>query len=268
MSNDQRPRIGDEEALIERAGALLGDPAHAGNPLLGTLLDLLRLSEVQHDRLKRLVRISDGYHLLERDSHLSLAQRYDRELRRIEKLARISDRYQNSLRELSEALKDAALHDPLTGLGNRRFLMERIKEETGRAARSGSVYALAILDVDRFKAINDHHGHEAGDQALMMIAEVIGQGRREYDICGRWGGEEFLILLPATTLAAAVPVLERVRTDIAAIALPGGRDQLMLTASFGATEHRPGEAFSDTLNRADAALYEAKAQGRNRIECA
>jgi diguanylate cyclase (GGDEF)-like protein len=268
MNSDQLPRSGDEDTLIERAGALLDDPAHADNPLRGALLDLLRLSEAQRDRLKRLVRISDGYYLLEHSSRLTLAQRYDRELRRIEKLARISDRYQNSLRELSEALKDAALHDPLTGLGNRRFLMERLKEETGRAARSGSVYALAILDVDRFKAINDHHGHEAGDQALMLIAEAISQGRREYDVCGRWGGEEFLILLPATTLAAATPVLERVRAEVAAIKLPGGNDQLTLTASLGATEHHPGEAFSDTLNRADAALYEAKAKGRNRVECA
>lgn len=266
MSNDQRHRAGDEEALIERAAALLVDPAHADNPLRAPLLDLLRLSELQHDRLKRLVRISDGYHLLERNNNLTLAQRYDRELRRIEKLARISDRYQNSLRELSEALKDAALRDPLTGLGNRRFLMERIKEETGRAARSGSPYALAILDVDRFKAINDRYGHEAGDQALSRIAEAISQGRREYDICGRWGGEEFLILLPATTLTAATPVLERVRASVAAITLPGEQAQLALSASLGATEHRPGEAFSDTLNRADAALYQAKARGRNRIE--
>lgn len=265
MSNEQRYRVGDEEALIERAAALIVDPAHAGNPLREPLLDLLRLSELQHDRLKRLVSISDGYQLLERNDHLTLTQRYDRELRRIEKLARISDRYQNSLRELSEALKDAALQDPLTGLGNRRFLMERIKEETARAARSNTPYALAILDVDCFKAINDRYGHDGGDQALACIAEAISQSQREYDICGRWGGEEFLILLPATTLDTAMPVLERVRTEITMITLPG-EQELTLSASLGATEHHPGEAFSDTLRRADKALYEAKARGRNRIE--
>ena len=268
MSSEQRYRASDEERLIERAAALIVDPAHATNALRGPLLDLLRLCELQHDRLKRLVRISDGYHSLERNNHLTLEQRYDRELRRIEKLARISDRYQGSLRELSEALKDAALRDPLTGLGNRRFLMERIKEETGRTARCGNTYVLAILDVDHFKAINDRYGHEAGDQALTRIAEAIAKGRREYDVCGRWGGEEFLILLPATTLAAATPVLERVRADVAALAMPEEQEQLVLSASLGATEHRPGEPFSDTLNRADVALYQAKAKGRNRLECA
>lgn len=267
MSNDHHYRVGDEEALIERAAALIVDPAHADNPLREPLLDLLRLSELQYDRLKRLIRISDGYQRLDRNNRLTLTQRYDRELRRIEKLARISDRYQSGLRELTEALKEAALRDPLTGLGNRRFLMERLKEETGRAARSGSPYALAILDVDCFKTINDRYGHEAGDQALTRIAEAISQGRREYDICGRWGGEEFLILLPATTLDAAIQVLERVRAGVAAITLPGDQE-LTLSVSLGATEHRPGEAFSDTLNRADTALYAAKARGRNRIECA
>jgi len=255
-----------EDALIARVEALLADPAHADNPLRDALSGLYRHSEQQRGRLERLVRISDGYHLLERASNESLAQRYDKQLRRIEKIARISDRYQNSLREMSEALKEAALRDPLTGLGNRRFLIERIKEENQRCARGGGGYTLALGDVDRFKMINDRYGHEIGDQTLCEIAACIRRALREYDLCGRWGGEEFLIVLPETRITDAAQVVERVRAEIERIALPTVREPLAVTASFGLTEYRSGENLSDTVNRADVALYRAKAAGRNRID--
>lgn len=255
----------EEDALEQRVAALLADPAHAGNPLRDALAALHHHSAQQRQRLERLLRIADGYHQLERNNHLSLAQRYDKQVRRIEKLARISDRYQNSLREVSEALREAASRDPLTGLGNRRYLVERIKEENQRCARGGGGYTLALADVDRFKAINDRHGHEVGDQLLCELANTIHGALREYDLCGRWGGEEFLIVLPETRLADAAAVIERMRGAIDAIVMPVDTDAVGVSASFGLTEYRPGEALTDTVNRADAALYEAKAQGRNRI---
>lgn len=255
------------DPLEERIAALLADPAHAGNPLRAVLAELLAHSAAQRERLERLVRISDGFHRLERASSLTLAQRYDRQLRRIEKIARISDRYQHDLRALTESLKEAALRDALTGLGNRRFLMERLREETERVARGGGGYALAITDVDHFKSINDRHGHEGGDLALCRIADAIRTSVREYDLCGRWGGEEFLIMLPETQLDAAISVIERVRVSIAAIMLDA-QQPAALSASFGLTTYRAGESYSDTLNRADTALFRAKANGRNRTECA
>ncbi len=255
----------EENDLLEHIQSLLDDPSHQDNPLQPALQQLFIFSKNQQERLARLVRISDGYHAISRHQSLSLSEQYDKQLRRLEKLARISDRYQNSLRELSEALKETALHDPLTGLGNRRFLMERLREETERANRKNTPYGLAILDVDRFKSINDRYGHEAGDKALCAISEAIQNSLREYDICGRWGGEEFLILLPDTPLEHGLQVIERVRLNIDALQVQlQDNESPPLSASLGLTLYRSGETFSDTINRADHALLEAKDTGRNR----
>ncbi|MDD2884442.1 MAG: biofilm regulation diguanylate cyclase SiaD [Dechloromonas sp.] len=255
--------------FLEKITSLLADPAYQSNPLCQPLADLLEYSEQQRLRLERVLRISDGYqHLARHDKH-NLLEQYDRQVRRLEKLARISDRYQNSLREVSEALKEAALHDPLTHLGNRRFLMERLREESERATRQGLPYAVGILDVDHFKRVNDQFGHELGDEVLCKIAGAIEGALREYDLCGRWGGEEFLIILPDTTISFAVPVVERVLAEIRSIriALPG---QAFggVTASIGITAYLSGESYAQSINRADAALLAAKAAGRNRIELA
>ena len=259
----------DETELLPLIAQLVARPEHRDNPLREPLQKLFAHCESQRERLERLVRISDGYHSISRDRSLSLAEQYDKQLRRLEKLARISDRYQNSLRELSEALRTSALQDPLTGLDNRRALMERLREESERATRKGLPYGLAILDVDRFKTINDRFGHDAGDKALCAISAAIRHSLRDYDVCGRWGGEEFLVLLPDTSAEFAAQVTERIRAHIEqlTIDLPNGESP-RLTASFGLTQYRPGESFSDTVNRADARLLEAKAQGRNRVVAA
>lgn len=256
----------NEQEWLEGLARLLDDPAHAANPLRPELQRLLEHNTAQRERLARLVRISDNYHAVGRQQTQSLSDQYDKQLRRLEKLARISDRYQNTLRELSEALKDAALHDPLTGLGNRRFLMDRLKEETERAARKNAPYGLAILDVDKFKSINDQFGHDAGDKALCAISRVIQDSLREYDICGRWGGEEFLILLPETPLEFAYQAIERLRHNIAQLEIPLGElGCARFSASFGLTMYRADENFSVTINRADTLLLEAKNGGRNRV---
>ena len=261
----ERPRLAhDEDELIVQVQALLADPAHQGNPLREPLAHLLGCNQVHQAQLRRLIRISDGYQYISRRQQESLEHQYDRQLHRLEKLARISDRYQNSLRELSETLKQASLHDPLTGLGNRRFLMERLTQETERANRKESPYTLGILDVDRFKTINDRFGHEAGDTALCAIAQAIASALREYDVCGRWGGEEFLILMPETPLDFARQIAQRVSQSIKAI-----RFEFLdigISVSVGLSVYRLGERFSDTLNRADAALLQAKTHGRDRIE--
>lgn len=257
-----------ERDLLGQIESLLDDPAQQDNPLRAPLASLLAHSEWQRERLERVVRISDGFQHVTRGEKQSLSEQYDRQLRRLEKLARISDRYQNSLREMSEALREAALHDTLTGLGNRRFLMERLKDETERASRKGLPYAVGILDVDHFKLINDRFGHEAGDQALCLIANAIRDALREYDQCGRWGGEEFLILLPDTSLAFAVQVAERVRLAIRNASFDFLEGRASVTASIGITVYQPGEPYSAAINRADGALLIAKEIGRDRVEVA
>lgn len=265
MSSEPQP-IHADEVLIARIEGLLAQAEHRDNPLREPLAQLFEYSQGQRARLERLVRISDGYQTLVRNNSLTLAERYDRQLRRLEKMARISDRYQASLRATSEVLKEASLHDPMTRLGNRRLLVDRLNEETERANRKDMPYALAMLDIDLFKAVNDRYGHSAGDEALCKIARCIQEHVREYDHCGRWGGEEFLIILPETTLESALQVAERVRQEIGA--MPHDFFAGRITASLGLTLYRRGETYSATVSRADTALLRAKAIGRDRVEVA
>ncbi|HCR1770697.1 TPA: biofilm formation regulator diguanylate cyclase SiaD, partial [Pseudomonas aeruginosa] len=215
-------------------------------------------------RLERIARISDGFQSMAREQNLSLSERYHKQLRRLEKVARISDRYQQMMRDLNLALKEASIRDPLTGLPNRRMLLERLREENERSQRHGQSYVLAMLDVDFFKQVNDTWGHDSGDRVLVEIARAMESELREYDLCGRWGGEEFLLLLPQTRLQDAGPVLERVRDSVRTLAVRVGTEALSVTASVGVTEHHIGETYSQTVNRADAALLDAKRSGRDK----
>ena len=155
--------------------------------------------------------------------------------------------------------------DPLTGLANRRKLSEHLRQETERAKRHASRFSLAILDVDHFKRFNDVHGHEVGDRVLGELARTLQQGLREYDLCGRWGGEEFIVLLPDTALSEALAVVGRVHAGIRQCSVVQEGLALSITASIGLAEYQLGESFADTLRRADNALLEAKRRGRDRI---
>lgn len=243
---------------------LLSDPQHYGHPLREGLARLQQQNLDQLSRLERIARISDGYQSLAREQSLSLSERYHRQLRQLEKVARISDRYQDMLRDLNHALREASLHDALTGLPNRRMLMERLRAEELRSQRGEQPFVLAMIDVDHFKQINDTWGHEIGDRALSAIAAVLRAELRGSDLCGRWGGEEFLLLLPETTLSRSEPLIERLRGGLRDLRVTVGSDVLSITASFGVAERLPEESYSQTLSRADAALFEAKHNGRDR----
>ena len=194
-----------------------------------------------------------------------LAGKHMRLLRRFTKVSRISDKYQQELIEISFALKEASHTDYLTGLSNRREAMVRLKAELKRAERSKVPLCVILADLDRFKQVNDSSGHEAGDRLLHAIARTLRGLLREYDLCARWGGEEFLILLPGTDLADAGVVAEKVRGRVAALALEFDGDRLACTISMGLTSHRPGEDQGTLLRRADQAMYEAKRLGGDRV---
>lgn len=253
-----------ERELDAWIDGLLADPQFHGHPLHQALARLRQQSLEQLVRLERIARISDGFQSMAREQNLSLSERYHKQLRRLEKVARISDRYQQMMRDLNLALKEASIRDPLTGLPNRRMLLERLREENERSQRHGQSYVLAMLDVDFFKQVNDTWGHDSGDRVLVEIARAMESELREYDLCGRWGGEEFLLLLPQTRLQDAGPVLERVRDSVRTLAVRVGTEALSVTASVGVTEHRIGETYSQTVNRADAALLDAKRSGRDK----
>ena len=164
-----------------------------------------------------------------------------------------------------EDLARLARRDPLTGLPNRRALEDALAREVPRAARAGAPLAALVLDVDRFKQVNDRHGHAAGDTVLAAVAARAAAALRAGDLLARVGGEEFVALLPGADLAAAVEAAERVRARVAAEPIPAGGSLLVVTLSAGCAALAPGEGGEGLLARADAKLYEAKRGGRDRV---
>ena len=197
----------------------------------------------------------------------SLTRRHLHLLRRLGKIARISDGFQRRLKQVNLALAEASFTDLLTGLSNRRAMLERINGELDRSARGRSRPALLMADVDHFKLVNDTYGHEMGDAVLQALAAAMRSAIRGYDTCARWGGEEFLVLLPETEMADAVAVAEKLRRVVAQ-PRPEGPVLPAVTISVGVAVHREGESLSALLRRADDAMYEAKRLGRNRVAAA
>lgn len=168
-------------------------------------------------------------------------------------------------------LRSMAATDPLTGLLNRRSLLEGVMHWRRTLPPTGEVPACVLLiDIDHFKRVNDEHGHEVGDQALSAVAAALRQGLREGDLLARWGGEEFLVLLPGLGVNAARMVAERLRALVLAspVRVGEGGVWLPLSVSVGLAPWRPAEDFDAAVALADAALYQAKGAGRNRVQVA
>jgi diguanylate cyclase (GGDEF)-like protein len=175
---------------------------------------------------------------------------------------------QHQLLAAREALRDQATRDGLTGLLNRNAIFEVVHKELARASREGHPLSLLMVDLDRFKQINDTHGHAAGDAVLRESARRMREAVRSYDSVGRYGGEEFLIVLPGCDGKSAVTHAERVRETFAGSPFFTGQHSVVVTCSIGASSRlQPSEADGETLLReADLALYGAKDGGRNRVE--
>lgn len=167
-----------------------------------------------------------------------------------------------------EQLAMAARADPLTGLMNRRAMLEQLEYQAARFQRNGTPFTLILADLDHFKSINDTYGHDAGDQALIEIAEQLKKGLRSQDLVARWGGEEFLILLPDTDLEGGLVAAEDLRECISAHALTLERETLRLTLSLGVSAYCAEQPLNACIKAADTALYQAKVQGRNRVVAA
>jgi diguanylate cyclase (GGDEF)-like protein len=178
-----------------------------------------------------------------------------------EQLSERNDALQASL----ERIEQLASHDELTGAFNRREFLKLLNEERERSRRTLHPYSVALFDLDHFKAVNDRFGHAAGDQVLRVFCELAQKAKRTTDRFARYGGEEFVLLMPATTApeSAAVAV-ERIRAALSAHDWQGLLDGGRVTVSAGIATARDGEAVEDLMARADAALYEAKRQGRDR----
>ena len=176
----------------------------------------------------------------------------------------------DQLLKKNEELERISRTDALTGIANRHFLMECITRELKRAERYDTPLAYMMVDLDHFKAINDSHGHQVGDDALRVVATVLQKELRAHDVVGRYGGEEFGVVLPETDIAAAKIVAERCRAAIAGTDIPCEPKPIVVTASIGmsAFPTRGSKTVADLIRHADGALYQAKTAGRNRVVAA
>lgn len=198
----------------------------------------------------------------------SLGERFIRVNRQLSKITKIGDRMQVQMRELNQALERASLSDPLTGLPNRRAIMRRLKTEVSRVDRGGLPFALVMVDIDHFKAINDTYGHDVGDTALVAVAHTLCQITRDYDVCARWGGEEFLLFLPDSSPESACAIGEKLRRGVAEARIPHQEHKVALTISLGIALHERHTSLDRCIQRADQSLYTAKRAGRNRFHMA
>jgi diguanylate cyclase (GGDEF)-like protein len=166
---------------------------------------------------------------------------------------------------LHDMVERQALVDGLTGLANRRAASDALHAEAARAARLETPLSVVLADLDEFKDVNDVHGHAVGDDVLRVFSEVLRGTLRESDVAGRWGGEEFLLLLPGADEEGAVQLAERVRIELAGRSVPSVPG-LRVTASFGVAEYAGETNTEELVAAADGALYRAKREGKDRVE--
>jgi diguanylate cyclase (GGDEF)-like protein len=174
----------------------------------------------------------------------------------------------NELKKAHARIEELAQVDELTGLLNRRYIMKSLNEQMARAQRTGGPCSVAIIDLDFFKRINDQFGHPIGDEVLRTFAITLSANLRAIDKLGRYGGEEFLLILPDTTKHEAVQTLDRLRSIVSEVDWATLSEMINVTMSGGISEVRQEDSPADILTRADVALYRAKDAGRNRVVAA
>ncbi|MDF2179778.1 diguanylate cyclase [Aliiglaciecola sp. CAU 1673] len=155
--------------------------------------------------------------------------------------------------------------DPLTGLINRKFISLILEKRHMQSLRDATPYNIALLDIDYFKAINDNYGHTAGDAVLKAIATLLSNAFRDSDCVCRYGGEEFLVMLPGTTTQIAFKILDRVREEVSRLQVPYEDNLISMTISIGFADFDPQKPVWERVKDADTALYQAKASGRDRV---
>lgn len=224
--------------------------------------DLDALKQALEQRLEGLLQ-SVSNHQRQRDSgEDDVAERLQGLVKRVAEMELEAQQFRQHIEEQ----RQKSLLDPLTGLPNRAAWSERLDLETARRQRYGGQLLMAVLDIDHFKRINDGYGHLAGDRVLKIIAGELHKRLRKTDFIARFGGEEFVLLIPGTPLDGGVQLLETLRAAVEACPFHFKGEPVTITLSAGIAEFRNDEATEDTFERADQALYRAKGAGRNRVE--
>jgi len=196
---------------------------------------------------------------------VELNSEYQELVRTMEGLLAEKEVLVEQLREANAHLEDLASRDGLTRLLNRRAFFEAATRAIDRARREREPLALVLFDIDHFKSVNDKFGHPVGDEVLRAVATAASETVRAGDLVGRYGGEEFAVVLAGADSELAVRVTEALRTTIAERSIDAPHGALAVTASFGIALHVRGHVLEELIKRADLALYEAKRAGRNRV---
>jgi diguanylate cyclase (GGDEF)-like protein len=222
------------------------------------------LETIESDRFQHLMadeRFKDNLLLPEL---LQLHELYRTLSQRTERMAREKTRLETQLANMTRSLDLATRIDPMTGLANRRAIMEMIEQEFSRASRHQRATSIIMADLDYFKKVNETHGFNTGDDVLVEVSRVLKGCLRNEDICSRWGGEEFLVLLPETPLDGALAVANKIRESVAMTEFKVNRPGIQITISLGVCEYNSDQNIFEAISRADQALHQAKMGGRNR----
>jgi diguanylate cyclase (GGDEF)-like protein/PAS domain S-box-containing protein len=172
---------------------------------------------------------------------------------------------QRSVRERARELAKFAFLDPTSQVGNRRYLEQQLSQQLDQYSKHATLFGIMLADLDEFKKINDTYGHVAGDAALVTVAKTLSNCLRASDVVGRWGGDEFLAILPGITREVLAKASEKFRTLVAQSTVPLDGSEIRVTISVGAAMVAPGDSPESLLNRADQHLYTSKQSGRNRV---
>jgi len=200
--------------------------------------------------------------LLEEFTHLS--ECYNMLRLQVNKLSAENDQLKTELVNMVRSLDLASRIDGMTGLANRRDIMEKIDREATRSQRHQHPLTILLVNIDDFKKVNDTHGYNAGDDVLVEIARVLRSCVRNEDICARWGGEEFLILLPETGTESSLPVAKKVLEAMSMTEFKANKPGIHITVSIGICEHNPSQTVQESIARVHQALLHAKMGGKNR----
>ncbi len=248
--------------FIDRLGELTESTGEYHNKIegysqkIGKADNLAELSHILKDVMYD-TRVIQASALRSHEELLSQKKQADEAEARIQEL-------EHELEQVSELVRE----DQLTGALNRRGLDETIERELKRADRSKTAVSVALLDIDNFKQLNDTIGHQAGDRALKHLTKVIKETLRPADTVGRYGGEEFLIVLPETDLKSAIEAMQRLQRDLTKKFFMHNNERILVTFSAGVALREPDEDAEDLIGRADKAMYQAKQAGKNRVEAA
>ena len=200
--------------------------------------------------------------LLEEFTHLS--ECYNMLRLQVNKLSAENEQLKTELVNMVRSLDLASRIDGMTGLANRRDIMEKIDREATRSQRHQHPFTILLVNIDDFKKVNDMHGYNTGDDVLVEITRVLRSCVRNEDICARWGGEEFLILLPETDTGNSLPVAKKVLESVSMTEFKVNRPGIHITVSIGVCEHNPAQTVQECIARVHQALLHAKQGGKNR----